>query len=82
VRVPRDRNLEEDTARSIHDDATGATLIDYNRAGVPLMELVTEPDIHSAAEAGAFARELQLLLRTLGVSEANMEKGEMVFISR
>lgn len=70
-------HLEEDTARSIHDDATGATLIDYNRAGVPLMELVTEPDIHSATEAGAFARELQLLLRTLGVSEANMEKGEM-----
>lgn len=70
-------HLEEDTARSIHDTKTGATLVDYNRAGVPLMELVTEPVIHSAEDAGAFARELQLLLRYLGVSDANMEKGQM-----
>jgi aspartyl-tRNA(Asn)/glutamyl-tRNA(Gln) amidotransferase subunit B len=70
-------HLEEDTASSIHDEATGATLIDYNRAGVPLMELVTDPVISSAAQAGAFARELQLLLRYLGASNANMEKGEM-----
>lgn len=70
-------HLEEDTASSTHNDVTGLTTIDYNRAGVPLMELVTEPVIKSAAEAGAFARELQLLLRYLGVSEANMERGEM-----
>lgn len=70
-------HLEEDTASSIHDESTGETMIDYNRAGVPLMELVTEPVIHSAEDAGAFARELQLLLRYLGASEANMEKGEM-----
>lgn len=70
-------HLEEDTASSIHDEATGATAIDYNRAGVPLMELVTEPVITSAKQAGDFARELQLMLRYLGVSEANMEKGEM-----
>lgn len=70
-------HLEEDTARSQHDTKSGSSLVDYNRAGVPLMELVTEPVVESAAEAGAFARELQLLLRTLGVSEANMEKGEM-----
>lgn len=70
-------HLEEDTASSIHDDETGATVIDFNRAGVPLMELVTEPEIKSAEQAGNFARELQLLLRHLGVSEANMEKGEM-----
>ena|SRR5665213_3184765 len=70
-------HLEEDTASSIHDENSGATLIDYNRSGVPLMELVTEPVIKSPEEAGAFARELQLLLRTLGVSEANMEKGQM-----
>ncbi len=70
-------HLEEDTASSIHDEQSGATLIDYNRAGVPLMELVTEPVIKSAEQAGNFARELQLLLRTLGVSGANMEKGEM-----
>lgn len=69
-------HLEEDTARSQHDKGEGS-LVDYNRAGVPLMELVTEPVIHDAATAGAFARELQLMLRTLGISEANMEKGEM-----
>ena len=70
-------HLEEDTASSMHDEESGETVIDYNRAGVPLMELVTEPVIHSAEEAGRFARELQLLLRYLGVSEANLEKGEM-----
>lgn len=69
-------HLEEDTANNKHDRGE-FSLIDYNRAGVPLMELVTEPVIHSAKEAGDFGRELQLLLRTLGVSDANMEKGEM-----
>ena len=69
-------HLEEDTASSMHEEGVGTT-IDYNRAGVPLMELVTEPVITSAAQAGNFARELQLLLRCLGASEANMEKGEM-----
>ncbi|MEK7662196.1 MAG: Asp-tRNA(Asn)/Glu-tRNA(Gln) amidotransferase subunit GatB [Patescibacteria group bacterium] len=69
-------HLEEDTARSSHDRGD-YSLIDYNRAGVPLMELVTEPVIENAEDAGAFARELQLVLRTLGVSDANMEKGEM-----
>lgn len=53
------------------------SLVDYNRAGVPLMELVTEPVIASVEAAGQFARELQLLLRALGAGEANMEKGEM-----
>lgn len=70
-------HLEEDTASSIHDELTGETVIDFNRSGVPLMELVTEPVIRSPEQAGAFARELQLLLRTLGASEANMEKGQM-----
>lgn len=69
-------HLEEDTGLSKHDRGD-FTLVDYNRAGVPLMELVTEPVIHSARDAADFARELQLLLRTLGVSEANLEKGEM-----
>jgi aspartyl-tRNA(Asn)/glutamyl-tRNA(Gln) amidotransferase subunit B len=68
-------HLEEDTARSQHEGTK--SLVDYNRAGVPLMELVTEPVIKNAQQAGAFARELQLLLRYLGASEANMEKGEM-----
>src|SRR3989344_3256925 len=53
------------------------SLVDFNRGGVPLMELVTEPVIHSAKQAGDFGRELQILLRYLGVSEANMEKGQM-----
>jgi aspartyl-tRNA(Asn)/glutamyl-tRNA(Gln) amidotransferase subunit B len=68
-------HLEEDTARSTHSH--DKSLVDFNRAGIPLMELVTEPVIHDAETAGRFARELQLLLRTLGVSEANLEKGEM-----
>ncbi len=69
-------HLEEDTANNKHDRGN-YSLVDFNRAGVPLMELVTEPVIHSAKEAGDFGRELQLLLRTLGVSEANMDKGQM-----
>jgi aspartyl-tRNA(Asn)/glutamyl-tRNA(Gln) amidotransferase subunit B len=69
-------HLEEDTARSSHDQGEDS-VVDFNRAGVPLMELVTEPVLHDATTAGDFARELQLLLRTLGISEANMEKGEM-----
>jgi aspartyl-tRNA(Asn)/glutamyl-tRNA(Gln) amidotransferase subunit B len=68
-------HLEEDTASSQHEGEK--SLVNYNRAGVPLMELVTEPVIHDAETAGAFARELQLLLRMLGAGEANMEKGEM-----
>ena len=69
-------HLEEDTARSQHDQGD-YSLIDYNRAGVPLMELVTEPVIHDAKTAGDFARELQLLLTTLNISKAQMERGEM-----
>ncbi len=69
-------HLEEDTARSTHDKGD-YSLVDYNRAGVPLMELVTEPVIGSAEQAAKFGRELQLLLTTLGIAEANMEKGEM-----
>lgn len=69
-------HLEEDTARSSHDKGDWS-LVDFNRAGVPLMELVTEPMIHSAAQAVKFGEELQLLLQYLGVAKANMEKGEM-----
>ncbi len=75
-------HLEEDTASSSHPSTTlgageGSSLVDFNRAGVPLMELVTEPVIHDAETAGKFAREFRLLLQYLGASEANMEKGEM-----
>jgi aspartyl-tRNA(Asn)/glutamyl-tRNA(Gln) amidotransferase subunit B len=69
-------HLEEDTGTSKHDQGD-FSLIDFNRAGVPLMEMVTEPVIHTPENAGNFGRELQRLLRTLGVSDANMEKGEM-----
>lgn len=68
-------HLEEDTARSQHSGQ--GSVVDFNRAGVPLMELVTEPVIHDAETATHFAQELQLLLRTLGASTANMELGEM-----
>src|ERR1035437_4141070 len=72
-------HLEEDTAKSTHGQGKSIdeSLVDFNRAGVPLLELVTEPVIHDAETASAFAREFQLLLRTLGVAEANMEKGEL-----
>lgn len=76
-------HLEEDTAKSAHTanggagDDKGDSLMDFNRAGVPLMELVTEPVIRTSAEAVNFAKELQLLLQYLGISNANMEKGEM-----
>lgn len=68
-------HMEEDTATSIHKG--DRSLVDYNRSSVPLMELVTKPVIHDADTAVAFAKELQLLLRTLGVGDANLEKGEM-----
>jgi len=70
-------HLEEDTARSTHEKSKNYSLVDFNRAGVPLMELVTEPVIKTATEASAFARELQILLRYLEASNTNMEKGEM-----
>ncbi len=69
-------HLEEDTARSSHEH-DAVSLVDFNRAGLPLMELVTEPVLHDAKDAANFARELQLILRYLGASDANMEKGEM-----
>ena len=76
VRITR-VHLEEDAGKLMHDSGGKFSLVDFNRAGVPLMELVTEPDIKSAKEAKKFAEELQLTLQYLGASEANMEKGEM-----
>jgi aspartyl-tRNA(Asn)/glutamyl-tRNA(Gln) amidotransferase subunit B len=74
IRVRR-VHLEEDTGKLLHEE--GKTLIDFNRAGTPLMELVTEPDIKTATEAKKFCQDLQNIFRYLEVSEANMEKGEM-----
>lgn len=71
------QNSPQNDADDTQNDAENYSRIDFNRAGVPLMELVTEPVIHDAETAGNFARELQLLLQYLGAGHANMEKGEM-----
>lgn len=70
-------HLEEDTGKSNHTKGNDATLIDLNRAGVPLMELVTEPDFERAEDAKAFCQKLQQILRYLNVSQADMERGQM-----
>ncbi|OIO19320.1 MAG: Asp-tRNA(Asn)/Glu-tRNA(Gln) amidotransferase subunit GatB [Candidatus Magasanikbacteria bacterium CG_4_9_14_0_2_um_filter_41_10] len=69
-------HLEEDTAKLLHDDS-GSTLVDFNRAGTPLVEIVTDPDFLSATEAKMYCQELRILFRALEVSDADMEKGHM-----
>jgi len=76
IRITR-IHLEEDTGSLVHPEGTDYSLVNLNRAGIPLMELVTEPDITSGKQAREFAEELQTILRYLGVSNANMEKGQM-----
>lgn len=70
-------HLEEDAGKLLHEQKAGYTAVDLNRAGVPLVEIVTEPDLRSAAAARAFLIELRLIARTLGISEADMEKGQL-----
>ncbi|MDO8561095.1 MAG: Asp-tRNA(Asn)/Glu-tRNA(Gln) amidotransferase subunit GatB [bacterium] len=76
IRITR-IHLEEDAGRLIHDEKKGTSLVDFNRAGIPLMELVTEPDLRDAEEARLFAEEFRAILRFLGASDADMEKGQM-----
>ncbi|PJE69400.1 MAG: Asp-tRNA(Asn)/Glu-tRNA(Gln) amidotransferase subunit GatB [Candidatus Staskawiczbacteria bacterium CG10_big_fil_rev_8_21_14_0_10_38_10] len=70
-------HLEEDTGKLIHPEGKNYSLVDFNRAGIPLMELVTEPDLKSAQETKKFAEELHIILHYLNVSDADMEKGQM-----
>jgi aspartyl-tRNA(Asn)/glutamyl-tRNA(Gln) amidotransferase subunit B len=70
-----DIHLEEDTGKLVH--AHGETLVDYNRSGVPLVEIVSAPDIHSAKEAKIYLKRLQQTIRWLGLSDCDMEKGSM-----
>jgi len=70
-------HMEEDTGKLVHPKGANHSLIDFNRAGVPLMELVTEPDIETGSEARLFCQKLQQIFRYLEISEADMEKGHM-----
>lgn len=70
-------HLEEDTARNTHTIAAGESGVDFNRSGVPLLEIVTEPDIRSAEEAFAYLTALKQILLYLGVSDCNMEEGSL-----
>src|SRR6266498_414935 len=78
-------HLEEDTGKSLHVGATGRihgadhSLVDYNRAGIPLVEIVSEPDMRSADEGRAYAEELRAVLLALGVSDVKLEEGSMRF---
>jgi len=74
-------HLEEDTGKLTHVTLgkESYSLVDLNRAGVPLLEIVSEPDMHTAAEAAAYGRGLRAIMRALGVSSGDMEKGVMRF---
>lgn len=84
IRINR-AHMEEDTGKSIHVGETGRihsateTLLNFNRAGVPLVEIVSEPDIRSAAEARAYAQDLRTVVAALGVSDARLEEGSIRF---
>ncbi|MCE6988855.1 Asp-tRNA(Asn)/Glu-tRNA(Gln) amidotransferase subunit GatB [Dyadobacter sp. CY323] len=70
-------HLEEDAGKSVHDGSYTETLLDYNRAGTPLVEMVSEPDLRSAEETGAFVTEIRRLVRYLRISDGNMEEGSL-----
>ncbi len=75
IRIRR-AHLEEDTGKNLHL-ASGSSLVEYNRCGIPLMEVVTEPDFTAAEQCREYLVQLRLILRTIGVSSANMEEGAM-----
>lgn len=70
-------HMEEDAGKNIHDSRTQSSLIDLNRAGVPLLEIVSEPDIRSPQEAGVYLKILRQIIRFLGISDGNMEEGSL-----
>ncbi|MEE8106525.1 MAG: Asp-tRNA(Asn)/Glu-tRNA(Gln) amidotransferase subunit GatB [Planctomycetota bacterium] len=70
-------HIEEDVGKNLHDDATGTSQVDFNRAGTPLVEVVSEPDIASAAEARAYLTGLRTLVQYLGISDGNMQEGNL-----
>jgi aspartyl-tRNA(Asn)/glutamyl-tRNA(Gln) amidotransferase subunit B len=72
-------HLEEDAGKSLHEDFHGLSGIDLNRAGTPLIEIVTEPDLRSAEEAVAFAKKLHAIVTALGISDGDMSQGSMRF---
>jgi len=74
IRITR-AHLEEDAGKSLHEDFHGMTGIDLNRAGTPLLEIVTEPDMRSSAEAVAYAKNLHSLVRWIGICDGNMQEG-------
>ena len=74
VRLVR-AHLEEDAGKSLHEDFVGQTGIDLNRAGTPLLEIVTEPDMRSSAEAVAYAKELHKIVTWIGICDGNMQEG-------
>ena len=76
VRITR-VHMEEDAGKSVHDRYAGVTAIDLNRSGVPLIEIVSEPDMRSSTEAGAYLRALKQVIEYTGVSDANMEEGSL-----
>ena len=70
-------HIEEDVGKSLHEDSSGLSRVDFNRAGTPLVEIVSEPDIASAEEARAYLNALRTLVKYLDISDGNMAEGNL-----